>query len=479
MLQTLRQLKGRSEASRRIHDHIPEVVDQRNMKGRTELSLPHHDTKDSISAPGRNGTKEMNKRTTQINVVSPEKEGSDDRSIAMPSPHSPPSSPSHPSYVYRLDEDEWLDRELSMVDDAPAPASAPASTSRSIHLCVYHVRRSPDTLPFVQFMMAPPPAPVDVGTVGAAFAPKTVGWMVVDESIGIANASYPGDTRNGSKGYELMVGSTNDTEQYQTRAANACIEHILLTYPGYSSMGNFEFRGWFHTPELGSIAVVRAIELTPGMDTSIHPFGVNAWANLDEIMYQASWSAIPIDPAITQLFHQHPFFGEIVDQHTHLPIRIPMSLYMCNTRTITEGQLIQYTNVMRDKALPWIDPTIEHPWFGDHWYFSAVPIQGQGTEQGTEGLGQGKGTEQGQGKGTEEQVQRYAVFVDDPLTHALFRDISTELTDEDRAELTRKYIGNTKDSGTVDGDWPVVSTFFHEGGVPIWCIRDRNAFVRM
>ena len=436
MLQTLRQLKGRSELSLQISvDHI------------TSIGKRSDDQSMAITSPAN------------------------DTDVTAKLLYTPPL------YVYRLDEDDqWLDRELSMVDDAPASASASASASRSIHLCVYHVRRQPDILPFVQFMMAPPPAPVDVGTVGAAFAPKTVGWMVVDESIGIANASYPGDTRNGSKGYELMVGSTDDTEQSQTRAANACIEHILLTYPGYSSMGNFEFRGWFNTSD-AVIAVVRAIELTPGIDTSIHPFGVNAWANLDEIMYQTSWRAIPVDPVITQLFHQHQCFGEIVDQSTHLPIPIPMSLYMCNTRTSTsseggkssEESTIgggKYTNVMRDTVLPWIDPTIEHPLFGDHWYFSAVPIQ-------ETGLGQGKGTEQG-------QVQRYAVFVDDPLTHALFRDISTELTDEDRAELTRKYIVQQPPvSGTVDGDWPVVSTFFHEGGVPIWCIRDRNAFVRM
>lgn len=459
----------------------------RQMKGRSDLSLPHKDKDKDVSS------------SLQISIsrtdLSPEK-GSDDRSIATPSIPSPSSSP---LYVYRLDEDDqWLDRELSTIDDASASVSASvsASASRSIRLCVYHVRRSKTksersvdfdrfpgvprretpytdfgTLPFVQFMMAPPPAPVDVGTVGAAFAPKTAGWMVVDET--------------------MMVSST-DTEQSQTRAANACIEHILLTYPG-SDMGNFEFRGWFHTSD-AVIAVVRAIELTPGIDTSIHPkgvdaggiypFGVDAWANLDEIMYQTSWRAIPVDPLITGIFHQHPFFGEIVDQRTHLPIPIPMSLYMCNTRNSPEGSTEgfgggTYTNVMRDKALPWIDPTIEHPLFGDHWYFSAVPIQGQSRDQD-----QGKGTE---GLG---QEQRYAVFVDDPLTHALFRDISTELTDEDRAELTRKYIGHTVEGtakgttkgtveGTVEGDWPVVSTFFHEGGVPMWCIRDRNAFVRM
>jgi hypothetical protein len=315
-------------------------------------------------------------------------------------------------YIYRIDEDNNVLESHMM--EAPTK-SGPIR----IQLFVYHVCNDHTPFPHLQMMMEPLPVQVDVGTVGAAFAQKTVGWMVFDEQ----------------------------PDSDQTRTVNACIEHILLTYPG-NNMGNFEFKGWLLDGPIDIVGVFR-------VDTLPQEPNMDVWANLDEIMYQASWRGIPVDPFVTRLFHQYSFLSEIVDTDTRLPVPIPMSLYLCASRTDrsldSSNTLLgggTYTNMMRDDG--WIEPTIEHPLFGNHWFFSAVPI------------------------GPVERLQRYSVFVEDPLAHALFRDMST---DEDRIYLTQKYIES--DQGNVDGDWPVKNTVFHEGGVPIWCIRDRHAFTRM
>ena len=338
-------------------------------------------------------------------------------------------------YVYRIDEDNnVLEAHLSQQLTLEAPAE---SGPIRIQLFVYHVCNDHTPFPHLQMMMEPLPAQVDVGTVGAAFAQKTVGWMVFDEQ----------------------------PDSDQTRTVNACIEHILLTYPG-NNMGNFEFKGWLLDGPSDVVGVFRVDTLPP------QELNMDVWANLDEIMYQASWRGIPVDPFVTRLFHQYSFLSEIVDTDTRLPVPIPMSLYLCASRTDrnldSSNTLLgggTYTNLMRDDG--WIEPTIEHPLFGNHWFFSAVPI------------------------GPVDRLQRYSVFVEDPLTHALFRDMSTDVflrfspenlsksdfSLEDRIYLTQKYIES--DQGKLDGDWPVKSTFFHEGGVPIWCIRDRHAFIRM
>ena len=365
-------------------------------------------------------------------------------------------------YVYRIDEDNnVLEAHLSQQQTLEAPAE---SGPIRIQLFVYHVCNNHTPFPHLQMMMEHLPAQVDVGTVGAAFAQKTVGWMAFDEQ----------------------------PDSDQTRTVNACIEHILLTYPG-NNMGNFEFKGWLldspsakEGPEcnVGPLPQERFPQGVSRRETVVGVFRVDTlppkelnmdvWANLDEIMYQASWRGIPIDPFVTRLFHQYSFLSEIVDTDTRLPVPIPMSLYLCASRTDrnldSSNTLLgggTYTNLQVGSDAIHIEPTIEHPLFGNHWFFSAVPI------------------------GPVDRLQRYSVFVEDPLTHALFRDISTDVflrfspenlsksdfSLEDRIYLTKKYIES--DQGNVDGDWPVKSTFFHEGGVPIWCIRDRHAFTRM
>ena len=401
---------------------------------------------------------------------------------------------SKPHVIYRLEEDDGMLNTNLMTDDPPSSVlrhsyqSLPvffrsgsptlrlfesSDQKRTIQLFVYYLCPPPfgsDTsFPHVQMMMAPPPAPVDVGSVGAAFAPRTAGWMTVDEPIG-----------NGT-----------DPEQDSIRAVNACIEHILLTYPG-NKMQNFEFKGRLDT-ESATVAVfcakAKEINTIPTLRSRYHSTslpvydsptsGLNPytdmWANLDEIMYRKSWRGVPVDPFVTQLFHQYAFLSEIVDTQTHLPVPVPMSLYLCDSRISDSKESWgkgTYTNRLRDSTLC-IEPTIEHPLFGNHWYFTEVPQGG-------------------------ENLARYSVFVDDPLTHALFRDIGDGLTDADRTYLIQKYgamstmpttltvgnesnVGNTPVGNTspIDGDWPVKTTFFHEGGVPIWCIRDRHAFVRI
>jgi hypothetical protein len=409
-------------------------------------------------------------------------------------PPPPPTTTTTKKYVYRLEEDHMLDDTLDMTTEADDKRKE----TQEIQLCVYHVRDDLP-IPFLQFMMAPPPPPVDVATVGAALAPATVGWLSIHEPI--------------------PHGDGDGDGEYPTRAINACIEHVLSTYPGIS-MGNIEFRGWFTmqnqtasgesgsaSGESGTTIAVFCIIDAEQMDTTS-----DVWANLDELVYQSSWRGVPVDPAVTRLFQQHPFFGEIVHSDHDLPAPLPMSLYLCK-RTVRDATEATesgdnnswggtYTNYERG-SLPRIDLTSVHPLFGDHWYFSPVRLKvglPEEVETLTGFVGKPISKEPAEqiptlrsgiipkdlpvflrsGSPTLGLPQRYSVFVDDPLTHVLFRDISTELTDADRTYLTQKYIGDpTLPSPASDGDWPVISTFFYENGVPMWCIRDRLAFARM
>ena len=435
MLKTVKQMQGMTplEVPMEVPTEVPMEVQSETMKGST----------------GRN----IREPTVQVSMDS----------------HLMEEEPIR-EFVYRLEEDDGM--LVSELDTT----SRSTTSQVNIQLCVYHICPpifgSATSFPHVQMMMEPLPAPVDVGSVGAAFAPHTVGWMTVDELI------------------SRSIESDQESDQDSIRAVNACIEHILLTYPG-NNMQDFEFKGWLYDESDPSATVVVGVFCAKNKKTDI-----DAWANLDEIMYQASWRGVPVDPFVTRLVHQHSFLSEIVDTHTRLPIPSPMSLYLCNTRThVGEDSWGggTYTNMLRDSTLC-IEPTIEHPLFGNHWYFSGMPI------------------------GDTNTIQRYSVFVEDPLTHALFRDIRDGLTDADRTYLTQKYIGQASlmptegsgslmptgdqaslmptegsgslmptegngslmpTEGSVEGDWPVKTTFFHEGGVPIWCIRDRHAFVRI
>jgi hypothetical protein len=89
--------------------------------------------------------------------------GSVGQMSSMPSTDDMVEDDHNVEYVYRVEEEGRLDQELDVTTD-----------QIRIQLFVYHICAADSLSPFpqLQMMMAPLPAPVDVGTVGAALAPK-------------------------------------------------------------------------------------------------------------------------------------------------------------------------------------------------------------------------------------------------------------------------------------------------------------------
>ena len=164
------------------------------------------------------------------------------------------------------------------------------------------------------------------------------------------------------------------------------------------------------------------------------------WSILDEIIHNKKVLNQDVDELIYQLFTKHQYL-KYIQKHNGDNIDIPFILYLC------ENPDDIYHNVYaKDPAnsVSLINDTIEHSWFGDSHIFSSYSLDDNYIN-----------------------LKRYAVFIENPK-YILKEDL-INLSEEEKTEFIQDF----------QEDLDVLTVYFHENNIQLWCIKSTEIFTEI
>ena len=162
------------------------------------------------------------------------------------------------------------------------------------------------------------------------------------------------------------------------------------------------------------------------------------WIILDEILNQKKSLDKEISQEICEMFQMNPFMKNIVDDKGKKLIQ-PSLLYLC-----TKPDEI-YKNVQDQSPTGTIDileEPIDHPWFGNFYYFSSKPLDGADLTK----------------------INRYAVFTYN--ARYILKDVDL-ISSEEKERFNESLEDTENDNYTI---------YFREGGIQLWCIKSSEQF---
>jgi hypothetical protein len=156
---------------------------------------------------------------------------------------------------------------------------------------------------------------------------------------------------------------------------------------------------------------------------------------IDELLYKKKIYSTQVNPVISTFFKDNKNISRLQSLDDYI-YPFPFQLYMCN---FTD----EYENIRKDDVIDSDYQTIDHPFLRTAYYFTSYPIFDN--EQ-------------------TEQLQRYVCFIINGLY--LMKDISTEMTDDEKPEYEDKILA----ASTI---------YFHENDLQLWGVKNIGHFTKI
>jgi hypothetical protein len=255
----------------------------------------------------------------------------------------------------------------------------------------------------------------------------------------------------------------------RTQIMNECIPEILNIFDLHAefneSMLKEIFKGFIYNAEKNSIYLffdmsghnIPSSGSTTTTTATTTPPPLQYWGILDEIINTKHICGTDIQPEIVELFTSNPDLKEIrkhANGGTVVNIPYPLSLYMCQTGDTGATNSSELENVLVvSSGTTILEKTVPHPFLGDFYYFSSSVLPSM------------KKTDIGWS-----DIQRYVVFLEgdnDEQESYIVKDLN-EITDEQRQAYLKK-----------NEDMDIMTVWFKENDIQLWCIRSPLRFVRL
>lgn len=186
------------------------------------------------------------------------------------------------------------------------------------------------------------------------------------------------------------------------------------------------------------------------------------WAIFDEILCLKKINGTKIHSNIVELFSENEYLTSL--QMNEMPVEMPHLLYMCKSEDPPHFKNLK--NVLKTDFGKSggnggeIETTIDHPFFGDFFYFSSHPLTNPTQNSPNTHI-------------RISELQRYVVFTnvyfppDDNSESYITRDFS-EISEEQK----QLYLKNNE-------NYDINTVFFKEKNVAYWCIRSLGQFCKI
>ena len=261
----------------------------------------------------------------------------------------------------------------------------------------------------------------------------------------------------------IFTEETQDSTQEHTLFMNECLNEFLNIIPIHDFINpdllKQIYKGFIEYDQ-DNIVVFFDCTYIDNIDfTILHPLSENKkekgilqyltpsqskekyiWSILYEILYNTKILDQDIDDFIFQLFTKHPYLKYIQKRNGN-NIDLPFVLYLCE-----KPEEIYYNIREKDpmNSVSLVHDTIEHSWFGDSSIFSAYSLDDNYKD-----------------------LKRFAVFIEN--TRYILKDDITNISEEEK----KLYIQEFQE------DLDVLSVYFHENNIQLWCIKSTEIFTEI
>ena len=306
----------------------------------------------------------------------------------------------------------------------------------NVHICIYNINSDCD-IPFVEFLLdktgetiafphlefqCPPPASTASSSASSSSASSSSSiWASIGLQAGLDSIT---DSRSDSV----------EPSQDHTFFMNECSKELLKVIPIHDIFNEETlsqmYKGFIECDDRLYI-VFDSTKIMLDLDNTKY-----IWTILDEILYSRIVLTKTIDPEIIKMFTKTPEIMYILDKNGKR-IMHPALLYICS-KPDEIYKTVEYT--LPDMPFEILEEPVEHSWFGNHYIFSSIPLDGSDILN----------------------AKRYAVFTYN--ARYILKDVE-KISQEERDAFT---------SSLVDTD--NLTIYYREGGVQLWCIKSSDQF---
>lgn len=287
----------------------------------------------------------------------------------------------------------------------------------NVHICIYKINSDCD-IPFVEFLLD-----------------KT------GETIAFPHLEFQCPPSSASTGLQGGVDSVIDymsdsvePSQDHIFFMNECSKELLKVVPIHDIFNEETlsqmYKGFIECDDRLYI-VFDSTKIMVDLDNTKY-----IWTILDEILYSRIVLTKTIDPEIIKMFIKTPEIMYILDKNGK-HIMNPVLLYICS-KPDEIYKTVEYP--LPDMPFEILEEPVEHSWFGNHYIFSSIPLDGSDILN----------------------AKRYAVFTYN--ARYILKDVE-KISQEERDAFT---------SSLVDTD--NLTIYYREGGVQLWCIKSSDQF---
>lgn len=234
----------------------------------------------------------------------------------------------------------------------------------------------------------------------------------------------------------IEVNNNEPVEEHNTYFMNKCLTKLLEVLKLYEIFGiellKKMYKGFVEQDDSNIFVVFECLP-----ETDFYPTNNVQWIILDEILFKKTINKKKIDPLLGLFFEKQVYMTELYTDDTYQhQYPLPSLMYLCGK----DQNSSKYYTVAKELL---IDLTILGvSWLGDCYYFSSQIIND-----------------------IEEPYQKYAVFTDKSIY--ILRDIS---------KITEIQIENFLKNNSIND---ILTTYFNEDGLCLWCIKNNNTFTRI